>query len=468
MPIKIYNTSSGNKEEFKPIKPGHVGIYNCGPTVWDTAHIGNFRTFVMDDMVRRVFDYMGYKVDQVMNITDVDDKTIKRSHDEKEPLDKIVRHYEDLFIEDLHKLNILIPHSLLRARDHIKEMVEMIEILLKKGIAYKSKDGIYFSISMFPEYGKMANVKIDAEVKERITNDNYEKENPRDFALWKFHTEEDGEIFWDASFGKGRPGWHIECSAMSTKALGPSIDIHTGAIDLLFPHHTNEIAQSESATKKHFVNYWIHGAFLNVNDEKMAKSKGNFLKLKDLEEMGISPLAFRYWLLTSHYRSPVNFTREAVKASETAFLRLVEAFLDLSMQNSGQNDSHNHHHSHSHKETEERDYKEEFKSAICDDFNMPEALAIVWNMVKDQNLHKEEKSKMLIDFDKVLGLGLDKILAISRSEEIPLEVTALAEMREQARREKDWAKADAMREEIEKRGYRVKDTENGFELKKIL
>ncbi len=484
MAIYLHNTLSGKKEEFKPLKKGAVGIYNCGPTVYDSAHIGNLRTMVMYDIVRRVFDYEGYLVTQVMNSTDVDDKTIKRSRDEKKTLEALTRHYETLFLADLHSLNILTPHRFLRATEHIKEMVEMIAILLEKGIAYPTRDGIYFSIGMFPEYGKIAHIKLDAEVRERIANDEYEKENPRDFALWKFPvkvssekgekslSEEDAGVVWDAPFGKGRPGWNIECSAMATWALGPTIDIHTGGIDLLFPHHTNEIAQSESATGKPFVNYWLHGGLMNVEDEKMAKSKGNFLKLKDLEEVGISPLAFRYWLLTSHYRSRVNFSIDAVKGAQNAFVRLLEAFIDFSTTLH----IHDDHHHHA-KVSKPIDYEVEFQKVITDDLNMPEAVALMWKLIKDPVIEAGQKSSLLLDFDKVLGLGLTGVLVMTKRNnkedrqknergKIQPEVLALAHARDGARKNKEWDKADALRKEIENRGYEVKDTEEGTQLKK--
>ncbi len=461
----IHNTLTGITEEFKPLKKGVISMYNCGPTVYDTVHIGNLRTFLMDDIIRRVFEYEGYLVTQVMNSTDIDDKTIRKSQAEGKSLLELTRHYETLFLADIHAMNILTPHRFLRATEHIKEMIEMIAVLLEKGIAYPTKDGIYFSIGMFPEYGKLAHIKLDAEVRERIANDEYEKENPRDFALWKFTTAEDGEVSWDAPFGKGRPGWHIECSVMSTWALGPTIDIHTGGTDNIFPHHVNEIAQSEAATGHPFVHYWIHGAFMNVNDEKMAKSKGNFLKLADLEEAGISPLAFRYSLLTSHYRSPVNFSLEAAKGAQNAFIRLVEAFLDFSTPQVHDD----HHHSHAHiAEANAVDYKDEFKKAITNDFNMPEAIALVWKLVKDPAIELEEKSKLLLDFDKVLGFGLAGVLEMTEQdiEDISPEVTALVEAREDARKNKEWEKADALRKEIEARGYELKDTETGAELRK--
>ncbi len=460
MSINIHNTLSGQKEEFKPLEEKRVGIYNCGPTVYDTVHIGNLRSFVLYDIIRRVFEYNGYFVTQVMNITDVDDKTIRKSKEKNISLQELTRHYETLFLADLHSLNILTPNKLLSARDHIKDMIEMISILLEKGIAYQSKDGIYFSIGMSKNYGELAKLKIEATdittLRERISNDEYEKENPRDFALWKFHTEEDGEVSWDAPFGKGRPGWHIECSAMATRALGATIDIHAGGADLIFPHHTNEIAQSEAATDKKFVNYWVHGAFMNVQDEKMAKSKGNFLKLSDIEDAGISPIAFRYWLLTSHYRSHVNFTIDAVKAAQTAYIRLIETFVRLQEVE----------HEHVHASANPRNYKVDFLSAINDDFNMPEAIALMWEMIKDHSVESKDKLALMLDFDKVLGLGLHAVVDIQK-EEFPAEITVLAEAREESRRNKEWDKADAIRKEINSRGYEVKDTDKGFSLKKI-
>lgn len=463
----IYNTLSGSKEEFKPLEAGSVGIYNCGPTVYDSVHIGNLRTFVTYDIVRRVFEYEGYRVTQVMNITDVDDKTIKKSSAEERSLSDLTHHYENLFLSDINTLNILVPHKLLRASEHVKEMIDMVANLLEKGIAYPTKDGVYFSIGMFKSYGELARIKLDAEVRERIQNDEYEKENPRDFALWKFYKKEDGGVFWDAPFGKGRPGWSIECSAMAIKSLGKTIDVHAGGTDLIFPHHTNEIAQSEGSTGQRFVNYWIHGAFMNVNDDKMAKSKGNFLKLADVTESGIAPLAFRYWLLTAHYRSPINWNIEALKASQTAFVRLIEAFLDLTKIEKGAIEHV--HELHEKMKEDKTNYALEFEKAITDDFNMPEALAIAWKLIKDPHEEPQEKVELLLDFDSVFGLGLGKVLEMSKnknSEETPTEIIALAEAREEARKNKEWDKADALRKEIESRGYIIKDIETGYQLKK--
>ena len=465
MNIHLHNTLTSKKEEFKALIEGKVGIYNCGPTVYDTVHIGNLRTFVMYDILRRVFEYNKYFVTQVMNITDIDDKTIKRSREKKISLEKLTRHYETLFLADLHSMNILTPHKLLRATDHIEEMIKIISVLLEKGIAYTTKDGMYFSIGKFTKYGELAKLKIDANdtktLQQRIQNDEYEKENPRDFALWKFKIEEDGDVQYDAPFGKGRPGWSIECSAMAIRALGSTIDIHTGGTDLIFPHHTNEIAQSEASTDTTFVNYWLHGAFMNVNEDKMSKSKGNFLKLADITDSGISPLAFRYWLLTAHYRSQVNFSFDAVKAAQIAYIKLIETFIRL-----GEVE-----HEHIHAVENPRDYKAEFNEKINNDMDMPGAIALTWELIKDHSVEAKVKIVLLLDFDKVFGLGLHAVKDMKNKNElkdsIPAEVTALAEARNEARENKEWDKADALRKEIEERGYELKDSGEGFELKII-
>ncbi len=486
-PITLNNTLSGKKELFVPLKKGKVTMYNCGPTVYDFAHIGNFRTYIMSDTIRRVFEYEGLKMKQAMNITDVDDKTIRRSLEEGVTLETLTAKYEKLFWEDMESLNILKPHKILGARDHVKDMIKMISVLLKKGIAYKTADGIYVSIDKVKNYGVLARLKIantdsgttgQANHEHgRIANDEYDKENPRDFAIWKFSAnkdsaEEDETVAWNAPFGCGRPGWHIECSAMSIKALGKTIDIHTGATDLIFPHHTNEIAQSESATGKTFVNYWIHGGFMNVEDEKMSKSKGNFLKLADLVAEQISPIAFRYWVLTSHYRSQVNFSFDAVRAAQTALLKLCEEIIRWGEEEKIDTKAKTGKLKRIAKIAPDETYKKEFETAITDDFNMPQAVATMWKVTKDPALSPAEKKTTILDFDKVLGLRLADISTISTSpilkkEEIPLEVTVLAEARLAARLAKDWPKADALRAEIESRGFSVKDTEQGFTIEEL-
>jgi cysteinyl-tRNA synthetase len=496
--IFIHNTLSGKKELFKPLKKGVVGIYNCGPTVYDSAHIGNLRTFVMDDIVRRVFEYNDFEVTQVMNITDVDDKTIRRATQEKKTLSDLTKHYEKVFLDDIHALNILTPNKLLRATENIDGMISLISKLIEKGFAYKADDGVYMSIETVKGYGELAHLKLAVEKKSRIANDEYDKESPQDFALWKFQDLENKsmeagtsfegapqsiasglskfspenlrtprkivpagmrgnqeKVSWLAPFGRGRPGWHIECSVMAMKELGETIDIHTGGTDLIFPHHTNEIAQSESATGKPFVHYWIHGGFMNVRDEKMSKSKGNFLKLADLEENKISPLAFRYWLLTAHYRSVVNFSLEAVLAAQNAFIRLAEAFIGFKSDKAGVIDGN---------------FQEKFKAAINDDLNMPEAIALTWQLIKDHHLSPSDKRATLLDFDRVFGLGLSAVEALDDSptsiESLPPDIFALTEARDEARKAKDWQKSDALRREIESRGYEVKDTGEGSILKR--
>lgn len=447
MAIQLYNTQSRTKEAFLPIKKGAVSMYNCGPTVYDTPHIGNYRTFVMNDLIRRVFEYSGYAVTQAMNITDVDDKTLRKCREQGLPLATVTQKYEALFLDGLKSLNVLLPHHILRATDSINEMIALITTLLDKGIAYKADDGVYVSIEKVKDYGSLARLKLSGPSKERVTNDEYDKENPRDFAVWKFKMSEDGDVSWKAPFGEGRPGWHIECSAMAMKVLGETIDIHTGGSDLIFPHHVNEIAQSESATGKPFVHYWLHGAFVTMNDEKMAKSKGNVIKLEDLDSEVISPLSYRYLLLTAHYRSPLNVTKEALIAAQTALMRLLRMVSEYT--DGG---------------TVDPAYKKCFAEFVENDLDLPQAVALAWEILKDAQLSDADKRATLIDFDKVFGLN---IAAVPKVTEIPVpeEVRALSDARELARTAKDWAKADALRIEIENRGFTLSDTPEGIKIR---
>ena len=424
-------------------------MYQCGPTVYDTPHIGNYRTYVMDDLIRRVFEYNDFKVDQVMNITDVDDKTIRRSREENVELKELTMRYEKLFFDEVAQLNILLPQHILRATEYVPDMIALVSRLIDNGTAYKAADGVYVNIKKVKNYGALAKLDLNQTSHERISNDEYDKDNARDFAVWKFKTSDDGDVSWEAPFGAGRPGWHIECSAMAMKELGPTLDLHTGGSDLIFPHHTNEIAQSESATGKPFVHYWIHGGFMNVSDEKMAKSKKNFLKLADLLEQAVSPLGFRYWLLTAHYRVPINFTVEAVKAAQTALIRLMQ-FVSTAPEGGAVNVP----------------YQKRFKEIVNDDFDMPRATALVWELLKDASLNNADKRATLLDFDRVFGLKLGTVPRMEE-EAIPEEVRALAEAREEARRGKDWKKADALRAEIGARGFAVKDTDTGFKLQSL-
>ncbi len=443
MEIYLHNTLSGDKEKFAPLKEGMVTMYNCGPTVYDYAHIGNFRTFILSDVLRRMFKYNKYEVDGVMNITDVDDKTIKKSMSEKVSLKKLTRKYEKLFFSDLKSLNIKKPTKTPRATDSIADMILLIEKMLANGTAYKSSDGVYFDITKSVGYGKLANLNLENTAKERIANDEYDKANARDFSLWKFYTKEDGKVFYDAPFGKGRPGWHIECSAMSMKDLGETIDVHTGGQDLIFPHHTNEIAQSEAVTGKKFVNYWIHGGFITVDGKKMSKSLGNIYTLENLKEKKLDPLSYRYFVLGAHYSGMLNFTWEAVDGAQTALKRLRNLVQNLT-EDSG-------------KKNTGSKYKKLFKEYINGDLNTPKALALVWDLIKDETVSDSTKKKLILNFDKVLGLELDKVEKF----EIPENVQTLIKERDLARSQKDFAKSDEIRKQIENLGFEVKDTPEG-------
>ncbi len=449
MDITLFNTLSKKKETFKPLQAGKVGMYSCGPTVYNTQHIGNYRTMVMNDTVRRMFEYNGYEVTHVMNSTDVDDKTIRRSREEGMSLQELTRKYEKAFLEDLDALDIERPTHFIRATEYIPAMIELISALIAKGVAYAADDGVYVSIAKVKGYGALAGLKLDSAAKERIANDEYDKENPRDFSVWKFRTADDGDVSWDAPFGAGRPGWHIECSAMSMKVLGPTIDVHTGGSDLIFPHHTNEITQSESVTGKPFVRYWIHGGFMAMNEEKMSKSKGNIVKLADLVAGGVDPLAYRYWLLTAHYRAPVNFTYEAVKAAQNAFLRLKSAL--GSYPDGGKAIPA---------------YQERFLALVNDDLDMPQAVALVWELLKDDKSSEADKKATVMGFDKVFGLRLGEVTKLD-TKDIPEEVQDLFDERNDARSNKDWKKSDELRARIESKGFELSDNADGSILIKL-
>ena len=450
MALKIHNTLSGKKETFRPINPPAVSLYQCGPTVYNVAHIGNLRTYITNDILRRALEYNGFKVNQVMNITDVDDKTIRRSREEKMSLKELASKYEKIFLSDIEHLNILRPSSILRATENINSMVELIEKLLEIGVAYKAADGIYFDIAKSENYGRLANLKIENSAVSRIINDEYDKENPRDFALWKFRSEEDGEVFFEAPFGAGRPGWHIECSAMAMGALGETLDIHTGGQDLIFPHHTNEIAQSEAATGKQFSRFWLHTGFVNMESDKMSKSLGNIITLKDVVERNFHPLAFRYLALTLHYRTPMRFSWKALEASQTTLLRLIDHFSKLAKDVGKINN----------------EYGENFKEFLNDDIDTPQALALVWKLLKDESVAESDKRATLLDFDRVLGFNFEKLKEeLKKSAElIPEEIKTLAEERERARKEKDFKKSDELRETINEKGYDIKDMNEGYEI----
>jgi len=451
MPLKLHNTLSREKEEFSPIEPGKVGMYTCGPTVYNYAHIGNYRAYIFADILKRVLSYEGLEVHHIMNLTDVDDKTIRDSQKEEKTLKEFTEFYTEKFFEEVKSLNIISPEKFTKATDNIPEMVKLIEKLIEQGLAYKSTDGsVYFDIKKFKNYGKLAKLELGNQKENasgRIHTDEYEKDNVQDFALWKAWDKNDGDVFWETTLGKGRPGWHIECSAMSMKFLGEQFDIHTGGVDLIFPHHENEIAQSEGATGKQFVKYWLHNEWVLVDSKKMAKSANNFYTLRDITEKGISPIAYRYWLLTANYRTRVNFVWEALEGSDTALKRLYNLFLGL-REPSGKVAS---------------EYQKKFQEFLEDDLDTPRALALVWDLLKDENIPDNDKKATLLDFDKVLGLGFDKL----KVDIIPEEVEKLATEREEARKNKDWKKSDEIRGITAGLGYDIEDTPGGPKITKI-
>ncbi len=454
--IKLYNTLSRKKRNFKPLHNKQVGLYTCGPTVYDFVHLGNFRTYVFEDVLRRTLKYNGYRVKQVMNITDVEDKIIKKAKKENKKIHEITKFFTKLFFKDIKKLNLEKAELYPRATDHIKEIINLVKTLMKKGFAYQGNDkSVYFEISKFKNYGKLSQLK-KREIKTgaRIAADEYNKNEARDFVLWK--SRKDNEPFWPSPFGEGRPGWHIECSAMAMKYLGKTFDIHCGAVDLIFPHHENEIAQSEAASGKKFVNYWIEGEHLLVNNRKMSKSLGNFYTLRDLEHKGFNPLAFRYLVLTSHYRSKLNFTWKALEAGQNALNNLYEEITRMNTDKKRIDAD---------KKSaliSQNRYKSTFLSAINDDLNTPKALSIAWQVVKDKGLAGKIKKQLLSKFDEVLGLGLDKIKPVK----IPPKIKALASQREKLRANKQFIQADRLRKKLEKLGYLIEDTASGPKIRK--
>jgi len=483
MALKLFNTLSRSIQEFAPLAPPKVGMYCCGPTVYDFAHIGNWRTFVFGDLVRRTLEFKGYTVTHVMNITDVEDKIIKRvrlsrqtgttAEENKTSLREFTGQYEAAFLEDLKTLNCLLPHHTPHATEHIADIIALIEKLIARGIAYKAADGsVYFSIEKYRgcgcTYGQLLKLNFD-EMKagERVKSDEYAKESVADFALWKARVPEDGDVFWPSPFGEGRPGWHIECSAMSTNILGPSFDLHLGGEDLIFPHHEDEIAQSEGATGKPFVKYWLHGAHLLVEGKKMSKSLGNFFTLRDLLAKGFTGREIRYSLLTAHYRETFNFTLDGLSGARAALARIDECLGKL-------------------REIAGRDalprvqadqqvgptgLVKDFTAALDDDLNISAAWGAVFEWVRETNrrlaensLDAAEAASALAAWDKV-----DSVLGIGTKSgaEIPGEILALAEARTVAKKAKDFKRADAIRDELKTKGWVIEDTAKGPKLKKI-
>ena len=470
MGLKFFNTLTRSVQEFAPLDPAgeKAAIYCCGPTVHDVAHIGNFRTFVFADLVRRYLEFKGYAVTHVMNITDVEDKIIKRVRESGASLREYTGKYEAAFLEDLQTLGCLRPHQMPRATEHMGEIISLIEKLIARGIAYQAADGsVYFSIEKYRgsgrQYGQLVKLNFD-ELRpgERVSNDEYAKESLADFALWKARVPEDGAVFWPSPWGEGRPGWHIECSAMSMKILGPSFDIHLGGEDLIFPHHEDEIAQSEGAglqpSGERFVKYWLHGAHLMVEGKKMSKSLGNFFTLRDLLAKGFTGREIRYLLLTAHYRETFNFTLEGLTAARTSLARLDECLAKLREVAGNATAS------------ADSRLADTFSAALDEDLNVSAAWRVVFDWVRDSNrlLTDNQFSVALAAAALAAWQRIDSVFGIGEKAdaEVPRELVARLEQREAARKAKDFKMADAIREELKLKGWVIEDTPKGPHLKR--
>ena len=461
-PIVLFNTLTRKKEPFHPIVEGTVKLYTCGPTVYDYAHIGNFRAFIFEDLFKRWLMYRGYKVTHIMNLTDIDDKTIRGSQKQGIPLRKFTEFYVKAFFEDIKALNILPADVYPKATDHIPEMIELIKTLMAKGVAYSGEDGsIYFSVAKFPDYGKLSHLKVcELKAGARVCQDEYAKEEAQDFALWKAWTPEDDEVFWETELGKGRPGWHIECSAMSTKYLGETFDIHCGGVDNMFPHHENEIAQSEAASGKQFVNYWMHNEHLQVEGKKMSKRFGNFYTLRDLLTKGYDPIAIRYLLMSTHYRQQFNFTFEGLESAKAALERL-RNFVRRLHEVEGTTATG---------KVEVLTDKLEacFGGSMDNDLNVAVALASLFDFVREMNalldanlVSKQEAADvggLMMRLDTVLGV----IGKVEVEEALPEDIDALVQKRETARKAKNWKEADEIRTQLKAMGIVLEDTAQGI------
>ena len=462
--LRLFNSLTRSKEEFKPLKAGSVGLYTCGPTVYDYAHIGNLRTYIFEDILKRVLLYNGYRVKHVMNITDVghltgdrdmgEDKMEKGALREGKTAWDIAAYYTRAFKTDMDRLNILQPDIWVKATDTIAEQIALIEILEQKEYTYHTRDGVYFDTSKFKDYTKLSHQNLDALQEGARVEKNPEKRNATDFALWKFSPPgAKRQMEWDSPWGVGFPGWHIECSAMSMKFLGDQLDIHCGGTDHIDVHHTNEIAQSEAATGKPFFNFWMHGAFLIIaGGKKMAKSEGNFLTLENtFVNPGLNPLVYRFASFLTHYRKPMEYSDEGIEAARNGLLHLQNQVRQVS---EGKAESET---------AADKDFKNKFLEALNDDLNMPRAMAVLQEMLKS-GLNAAEKYGTVLDFDRVLGLDLDQV---SQTEDLPEEVQKLVEARISAREAKDFAASDRLRDELQALGYMVQDAKDGMKVIKI-
>ncbi|HXI84862.1 MAG TPA: cysteine--tRNA ligase [Verrucomicrobiae bacterium] len=453
--MKFFNTLTRTKEEFVPLKAPHVGLYTCGPTVYDFVHIGNLRAFMFDDLLRRWLEYRGFNVTHVMNITDVEDRIINKVRESGKPLKEVTDLYANAFLADLDTLNVKRAHIIPRATEAIPGMIAMIEKLIAGNHAYVSDDKcVYYSIKSFPEYGKLSHRQVGdpSTAVARIKSDDYDKEEMADFALWKAWDEKDGDVKWDSPWGPGRPGWHIECSAMSIQHLGETFDIHCGGEDLVFPHHEDEIAQSEAATGKPFVRYWLHNAHLLVEGKKMSKRLNNYYTLRDLLAKGWSGREIRYVLLSAHYRDPLNFTMDGLQAARSALQRMDEFLLKLDAVPAGT----------------VSDLQARFDAAMDDDLNTSAALGALFEFIREANkrtIAASEAAAILATWqgiDQVLGFGMPV------KSEVPGDVLALVEERQAARKAKDFKRSDKIRDQLAKQGWVIEDTAKGPRAKRAV
>jgi len=462
--LKLYNTLTRTKEEFKPIESGRVRMYSCGPTVYHYMHIGNLRTFFFEDILLRVLKYNGYDVKYVMNITDVghlvadsdegDDKMEESAKQQGKTVWEVAEYYTKAFKNDVIRLNIFPPDIYTKATDYIQQQIDMVKCLEDKGYTYRIKDGIYYDTSKFPDYGKLARLDIKGLQEGARVEFSSEKKNITDFALWKFSPENaQRQMEWESPWGKGFPGWHIECSAMSKAELGTHFDIHCSAVDHIPIHHTNEIAQSEACSGEKSVNYWVHGEHLDMGNEKMSKSLGNFVTLQMLIDKGYSAMDYRYFLLMAHYKKKLKFSFEAMDAAKSG-LKNLKGKISKAIQESSdiKNEAENI------ISEKYKYYNEKFLSSINDDLNMPEAMAVMWDMLKDENLSSTEKAGLALDFDKIFGLELDKQAEINKPDSIPEEIKTLAFERREAKKNKDFKRSDEIRDIIREKGFEIMDT----------
>ena len=458
--MQVYNSLTRRNEDLTPLADNTIRLYTCGPTVYNFAHIGNFRAYTFEDILRRVIQFNGMKIKHVMNLKDVDDKTIRGANAAGVALTDYTKTYKDAFFADLKKLNVQPAEVYPAATDHIPEMIALVEKLVEKGVAYKSEDGsVYFAVTKFPGYGKLAHIDFDNQrTGARCAADEYDKENVGDFALWKAWEDSDGPVGWDSPWGRGRPGWHIECSAMSMKYLGETFDLHTGGIDNLFPHHENEIAQAEAATGKPFVNTWMHCAHLRVNGEKMSKSLGNFFTLRDLIEKGWSGREIRYVLINAHYRSGLNFAFTALEDARKALAR-IDACVDAVTAAAGTAAA-----------GATPDFAEkalaDFTAAVNDDLNIPKAFAALFELVRETNAKQTTLDAATAAAVKAVFARMDEVLGViffGRAEktEVPAEIQAMLDERAAARAAKNWAESDRLRDALAAAGWLVKDSKQG-------